>query len=119
MNTGASALTLPATLDHASAAEFVKGIAVTVRPVGSSGGAQAPTSLVVDASALAAFDSSALAVLLECRRRAIACERAFFVSGASARLMQLAGLYGISDLLPAQAAILPTGALGSTSQTAS
>ncbi|MET3443876.1 phospholipid transport system transporter-binding protein [Variovorax paradoxus] len=62
---------------------------------------QADTSTVVDASALAQFDSSALAVLLECRRESSALGRGFAVKGLSPRLRELAALYGIAGLLPA------------------
>ena len=56
---------------------------------------------VVDASALVQFDSSALAVLLECRRESSALGRGFAVKGLPARLRELAALYGIAGLLPA------------------
>lgn len=63
--------------------------------------AQSGTATVVDASALAQFDSSAIAVLLECRREASALGRAFSVKGLSPRLRELASLYGVASLLPA------------------
>ncbi|AVQ81848.1 MULTISPECIES: STAS domain-containing protein [Variovorax] len=59
------------------------------------------SSTVVDASALAQFDSSALAVLLECRRESSALGRGFSVKGLSPRLRELATLYGVAGLLPA------------------
>ena len=62
---------------------------------------QTDTSTVVDASALTQFDSSALAVLLECRRESSALGRGFAVKGLSPRLRELAALYGIAGLLPA------------------
>ena len=62
---------------------------------------QSGSSAVIDASALAQFDSSALAVLLECRREASALGRAFAVKGLPPRLRELAALYGIAGLLPA------------------
>jgi len=62
---------------------------------------QQGTAAVVDASALERFDSSALAVLLECRREASALGRSFAVKGLSPRLRELASLYGIAGLLPA------------------
>jgi phospholipid transport system transporter-binding protein len=55
----------------------------------------------VDASALSDFDSSALAVLLGLRRVAKAQGRAVLVEGMSARLRELATLYGVLDLLQA------------------
>ena len=59
------------------------------------------TSTVVDASALAHFDSSALSVLLECRRESSALGRGFAVKGLPPRLRELASLYGVAGLLPA------------------
>ena len=61
------------------------------------------TGVVVDASAMAVFDSSALAVLLECRREALALGKTFTVYQLPARLRGLAALYGVADLLPATA----------------
>ncbi|MDM0017952.1 STAS domain-containing protein [Variovorax saccharolyticus] len=62
---------------------------------------QTDTATVVDASALVQFDSSALAVLLECRRESSALGRGFAVKGLPTRLRELAALYGIAGLLPA------------------
>jgi len=56
---------------------------------------------IVDASALAQFDSSAIAVLLECRREAGVQGRGFAVKGLPQRLRELAALYGVAGLLPA------------------
>jgi phospholipid transport system transporter-binding protein len=53
----------------------------------------------VDAAGLRQFDSSALAVLLECRRLAEKSGRSFQLSGAPPRLSQLARLYGVAELL--------------------
>ena len=62
------------------------------------------TSTVVDASALAHFDSSALAVLLECRRLAQAWGKAFSVRQPPGQLAALAKLYGVDQLLFAEPA---------------
>ena len=59
-------------------------------------------SVVVDAAALTQFDSSALAVLLAVRREALSKGKTFAVHGLPARLRQLAGLYGVSELVPAE-----------------
>jgi phospholipid transport system transporter-binding protein len=56
-------------------------------------------TLAVDASALQRFDSSALAVLLACRRIAAGEGKGFELRGAPAPLLALAGLYGIDELL--------------------
>lgn len=89
-------LTLPPLLTHAIAAGFTHGMkqAVLAQPAG----------VVVDASTLQEFDSSALAVLLECRREALAAGKAFSVQGIPARLRQLASLYGVAELIPSTAA---------------
>ena len=88
-------LTLPSTLTHAVAAEFARGL----KPLVLSQTA----GVVADASALQEFDSSALAVLLACRREALAAGKAFSVRGLPERLRQLAGLYGVAELIPATA----------------
>ena len=59
--------------------------------------AQGSGALVVDASALAEFDSSAIATLLELRRQAPG--RAFSVKGAPKAMVDLATLYGVADLI--------------------
>jgi len=88
-------LVLPATLRHEEAP-------ACMRMLQQGLAAQSPESVaVVDATALAQFDSSALAVLLECRRESSALGRGFSVKGLSPRLRELAALYGIAGLLPA------------------
>ena len=54
---------------------------------------------VVDASQLQAFDTSAIALLLEARRRAEARGATFRVTGAPPKLRELARLYGVEELL--------------------
>jgi len=61
--------------------------------------ASSPT--VIDATALTQFDSSALAVLLECRRESNSLGRGFAIKGLAPRLRELATLYGVAGLLPA------------------
>jgi len=56
-------------------------------------------TVVVDATALQAFDSSALAVLLECRREALASGKSFSVQGLPTALRGMAGLYGVGILI--------------------
>ncbi|OYY95148.1 MAG: anti-anti-sigma factor [Polaromonas sp. 28-63-22] len=86
-------IVLPASLTHASAADLVPSLKQAVR--------SQPADVVADASALTEFDSSALAALLECRREAVAAGKTFSVQGAPPRLRQLAGLYGVAELIPA------------------
>ncbi|MFO1217719.1 MAG: STAS domain-containing protein [Burkholderiaceae bacterium] len=56
-------------------------------------------TLIVDASGLRAFDSSAVAVLLECRRMARSWNKGFEVHGAPVKLGELVRLYGVDSLL--------------------
>lgn len=55
--------------------------------------------LLLDALDLRHFDSSALAVLLACRRQAQALGRSLQLQGLAAPLRELAGLYGVLDWL--------------------
>jgi phospholipid transport system transporter-binding protein len=58
-----------------------------------------PAEVVLDASALAEFDSSALAVLLGLRRVLTQKGSALRIEGMTSRLRELASLYGVMDLL--------------------
>lgn len=62
---------------------------------------QADAMVVVNAGSLKVFDSSALAVLLELRRRLLAQGKTLRVNGWPPRLEDLAALYGVRDLLTA------------------
>lgn len=55
--------------------------------------------VVIDASPLQQFDTSALAVLLECERLALAWGKRFSVRQAPPKLAALAKLYGVDQLL--------------------
>ena len=57
------------------------------------------TRVPVDASAVAQFDSSALAVLLALRRTALGAGRQLEVQHLPAGLAAMARLYGVMDLL--------------------
>jgi phospholipid transport system transporter-binding protein len=89
-------LILPAELTHEQAAACCRMLAQGMR-------APNEAAVVADAAALAKFDSSALAVLLDCRREALALGKTFSVSRLPARLRDLATLYGVAELLPAPA----------------
>ena len=91
----AAALRLPSELTHRQATACLAQLLQSV------GGAAPGSTLVVDAAPLRVFDTSALAVLLECRREALALGKSFAVSQLPARLRELATLYGVSELLPA------------------
>ena len=59
--------------------------------------------VLVDASALNRFDSSVLAVVLDLRRKALAQGRTLELLSPPARLMELAALYGVDELLASSA----------------
>ena len=84
-------VTLPSVLTHNASAQFSLGLQQLV--AGQTGAVE------VDAAPLRSFDSSALAVLLECRRLALTAGKAFAVKGLPADLQKLATLYGIAPLL--------------------
>jgi len=88
-------LKLPAVLTHHQALDWARSLKLALRAAASD-----MTPVIADASALTQFDSSALAVLLDCRREALATGRIFWVQGLPPRLRQLAGLYGIAPLIP-------------------
>lgn len=84
---------LPRSLTLATAAGALDALQSTA--AAAAGG----DTLTVDASALEAFDSAALAVLLQARRLAQARGLAWRVRGAPPKLTQLAQLYGVAELL--------------------
>ena len=84
-------LTLPATLTQVQAPEVLGRLGTAARA--ADGG------VTVDAGALARFDSSALAVLLDLRRDAGRAGRGFAIQGMPAPLANLAHLYGVDELL--------------------
>nr|WP_082368017.1 STAS domain-containing protein [Piscinibacter sakaiensis] len=88
-------LVLPASLTHREAPDAVRMLAQTLR--GQPAGGSEPVT--VDASALKQFDSSALAVLLECQRLSGALGRSLALRHAPPKLRQLARLYGVDGLI--------------------
>lgn len=85
-------LSLPAVLMHPQAAACRQQLAQSIA------GTQ-DRVVLLDASRLEQFDSSALAVLLDCRRQAQARDRTLQVQGMNHKLRQLASLYGVLGLL--------------------
>jgi phospholipid transport system transporter-binding protein len=87
-------LRLPAVLMHPEASacrvQLAQAMAATQDKV-----------VLLDASGLQQFDSSALAVLLACRREAQTLGCRLQVQGLSDRLRELAALYGVLELLQA------------------
>jgi len=92
----APVLVLPATLTHREASACLRMLEQSLKKV------TAP-QVVVDASALTAFDTSALAVLLECRREALGEHKTFAVKDLPQALVGMSKLYGVDGLLPAAA----------------
>jgi phospholipid transport system transporter-binding protein len=82
---------LPQSLTLSNAAAVLDAL----QAPGAAGGG----TLAIDASALQAFDTAALAALLHARRLAQAKGLAWTVLGAPPKLTQLAQLYGVAELL--------------------
>ncbi|KGM39802.1 hypothetical protein JY96_06510 [Aquabacterium sp. NJ1] len=91
-------LLLPAVITHAEVPHVLSLFKQTLDKAAAAGNVDA-AMLTVDGSALQRFDSSALAVLLECQRMARAKGRAFAVQSLPQRLTELARLYGVDGLL--------------------
>ena len=73
----------------------------TLARLGGELAQHADAVVVVNTGSLRVFDSSALAVLLELRRRLLAQGKTLRVNGWPRRLEDLAALYGVRDLLAA------------------
>lgn len=85
-------LLLPATVTADEAQDTLRMLAQALKREPEAG-------VVVDASGLQQFDSSALAVLLECQRLAAAWGKGFAVRHPPAKLASLARLYGLAELI--------------------
>jgi len=72
----------------------------TLEQLGAALARQPAMALQIDASGLEVCDSSAVAVLLELRRRLMAEGKTLQVDHIPQRLRDLVGLYGMSELLP-------------------
>ena len=99
-------VTAPARLDFASATAAVAALDRSLRSgnsgnsgSGSSTAASRDGAASLDLSALTHFDSSALAVLLELRRRFGGTGGPFRAVNPPAKLYELAEVYGVADLL--------------------
>ncbi len=92
-----ASLQLPAQLTHAQAGACAQALAARIT-------ASTQPRVDIDASSLQAFDSSALAVLLACRRAALSAGKSLAVSGLPAGLQSIATLYGVRALLEPEAA---------------
>ncbi len=90
---------LPAVITHAEVPHVLRLFKQTLDQAAAVTGSVDAAMLTVDGSALQRFDSSALAVLLECQRMARAKGRAFAVQSLPTKLTELARLYGVDGLL--------------------
>jgi len=93
-------MALPATLTHAQATAVLHQLQKTLL--------SAKETCVLDASALQQFDSSALAVLLGACRTAAQQKLRLQIIGLPKRAMQLAMLYGVSEILAGHSSLLPS-----------
>ena len=91
--TVAACIRLPAQIDHACAKAVEQSLCVAASAQGGEG------DIVIDASTLEKFDSSALAVLLSLWRTAKQEGRGMQVHSANTHLRGLAALYGVDMLL--------------------
>ena len=99
-STPALSLALPVRLDATNAETVSRELMARLRD--SAGGQLAE----VDATALQSFDSSALATLLALQRQAMERGASLQLHAAPLRLVELARLYGVHELLlPAPAAL--------------
>jgi phospholipid transport system transporter-binding protein len=89
-------LLLPATVTAHEARDALRMLAIAIER-------EPGADIVIHAGSLQQFDSSAIAVLLECERLAQAWGKTFAVREAPPKLTALAKLYGIDGLLMAPA----------------
>ena len=93
-------LILPATITAREARDTQRMLAQALKQeVNAPGQAAGNAGITLDASGLRQFDSSALAVLLECQRLAQAWGKGFVVRDAPPKLSALARLYEVEALL--------------------
>jgi phospholipid transport system transporter-binding protein len=85
-------LLLPAAITASEARDALRMLAQALKRESDAG-------VVIDASALQRFDSTAIALLLECRRLSQAWGKGFGIRNAPAKLVSLAKLYGVDALL--------------------
>ena len=84
-------LALPQRITHAEAQTVLEGLLAVAQTQ--------PGPMVLDASALRVFDTSALAVVLACQRAALSRGATLTLQGLPERAKTLAKVYGVSQLL--------------------
>ena len=85
-------LLLPATITMRESRDTLRLLAQAMKSESEAG-------VVIDAAPLRQLDSSAIAVLLECRRLAQGEGKSFELRNAPGKLASLARLYGVDGLL--------------------
>ena len=94
MNATQTSFALPAVVMQAQAQSVADSLVKSLTAQLDKGG-----EAVLDASALTQFDSSALAVVLACRRAVLTKGAQLRVTGLPERAQALAKVYGLSALL--------------------
>ena len=94
MSTPLASIALPTTVMQAQAQAVADGLVAQLLARVSKG-----SEAVLDASALMHFDSSALAVVLACRRAVMAHGAQLRVTGLPERAQALAKVYGLAEML--------------------
>ena len=97
-------LALPASLTVYNASAALRTLAEGIS-------SEAGDVVVIDASALAELDTSAVATLLECRRVAQTNGRCIELRSVPAKLADLARLYGVAELIGVPAPGASSGAV--------
>jgi phospholipid transport system transporter-binding protein len=93
-----ASISLPAVLTLGEASATLAGLLDAI---------SADPAPVLDATSLQTLDSSAIAVLLQCRRAALAQGKLLRIVAAPCKLGELAQLYGVDELLGAEVAEVP------------
>ena len=83
---------LPASINMQSAPSVADQLVLSLQ-------SQSSTVWTIDAGTLRQFDSCALSVLLEVKRKAKARNVAFKVENLPEKLLSLSGVYGVTELL--------------------
>ncbi len=100
-----ASISLPQRVDLGNVAAVAVQALNQLQALCAEGAGAGGRSLLVDASSLQTFDSGALAMLLGLVREAARRQVPLEVTGLSPRLIKLASLYGIADLLMSKPAI--------------
>jgi phospholipid transport system transporter-binding protein len=87
-------ITCPSSLTLSNAQAVLQGFRVAFAQ-----GAAMDKVWTLDLGALEHFDSSALAVLIDCRRQAQAAGQRLMIKGAHHALVELALVYGVTELI--------------------